>query len=59
MIFDFNPWRLDVDVESTKQLYKEMDYSIDKMANADFIKSLSSENAVRGIFFFLLFFSIL
>ena len=27
MIFDFNPWQLDVDVELTKQLYKEVDYS--------------------------------
>ena len=43
MIFNFNPWQLDVDVDSTKQLYKDADYSIDKMANAEFIDSLSSE----------------
>lgn len=29
MIFNFHPWQLDVDVESTKQLYSEIDYSID------------------------------
>ena len=43
MIFDFNPWQLDVDVELTKQLYKEVDYSTDKTANIEFIESLSSE----------------
>lgn len=43
MIFDFNPWQLDVDVELTKQLYKEVDYSTDKTANMEFIESLSPE----------------
>lgn len=43
MIFDFKPWQLDVDVDLTKQLYKESDYSTDKTANLEFIKSLSSE----------------
>ena len=33
MIFDFNPWQLDVDIDLTKQLYKEVDYSTDKTAN--------------------------
>lgn len=41
MIFDFNPWKLDVDVELTKQLYKEVDYSTDKTANMEFLESLS------------------
>ncbi len=41
MIFDFNPWQLDVDIDLTKQLYKEVDYSTDKTANIEFIKSLS------------------
>lgn len=41
MIFDFNPWKLDVDVEGTKQLYKEVDYSTDKTANMEFFESLS------------------
>lgn len=43
MIFDFNPWQLDVDVDLTKQFYKEADYSTDKTVNLEFIKSLSSE----------------
>ena len=30
MIFDFNPWQLDVDIDLTKKLYKEVDYSTDK-----------------------------
>ena len=43
MIFDFNPWQLDVDVDLTKQLYKESDYSNDKTTNMEFIDTLSSE----------------
>ena len=43
MIFDFNPWQLDVDIDLTKQLYKEADYSTNKTSNLEFIKSLSSE----------------
>ena len=37
MIFDFNPWQLNVDIDLTKQLYKEVDYSTDKTANMEFI----------------------
>lgn len=43
MIFNFNPWQLDIDVGLTKQLYKEVNYSIDKKANTEFIESLSPE----------------
>ena len=43
MIFDFNPWQLDVDIDLTKQLYKEVDYSTDKTANMEFIENLSLE----------------
>ena len=43
MIFNFNPWQLDVDIDLTKQLYKEVDYSSDKTANTEFIESLSLE----------------
>lgn len=43
MIFNFNPWQLDADVDLTKQLYEEVDYSVDKTANIEFIESLSSE----------------
>lgn len=44
MIFDFNPWQLDVDIDLTKQLYKEVDYSTDKIANMEFMESLSLEH---------------
>lgn len=43
MIFDFNPWQLDVNVELTKQLYGKSDYSTDKTTNMEFIDTLSSE----------------
>lgn len=43
MIFDFNPWQLDVDIDLTKKLYKEVDYSTDKTANMEFIEKLSLE----------------
>ncbi len=43
MIFDFNPWELDVDIDLTKKLYKEVDYSTDKTANMEFIEKLSLE----------------
>lgn len=43
MIFNFHPWQLDVDVDSTKQLYSKIDHSIDKTANTEFIESLSLE----------------
>lgn len=51
MIFDLNPWQLDVDIDSTKQLYKEADYSTNKTSNLEFIKSLSSE---QQMFFYSL-----
>lgn len=41
MIFDFDPWKLDIDVNLTKQLYQEVDYSTDIAANKEFINSLS------------------
>lgn len=43
MVFEFNPWLLEVDVDLTKQLYKETDYSNDKTANREFIESLTEE----------------
>lgn len=43
MFFNFNPWQLDINVSGTKQLYKENDYSIDKINNTEFIERLSSE----------------
>lgn len=43
MIFNFNPWQLDVDIESTKLFYKSNDYSEDKNLNKDFSESLTKE----------------
>lgn len=51
MLFNFNPWQLDVDVDLTKQLYKEIDYSTDKTVNTEFIEKLSSE---QQLFFYSL-----
>lgn len=51
MIFNFDPWQLDIDVDLTKQLYQEGDYSTDKTANIEFIESLSSE---QQLFFYSL-----
>lgn len=41
MIFNFHPWILDINVEPTKQLYSENDYSTDPAANTKFAKQLS------------------
>ena len=43
MIFEFNPWLLDIDVDLTEQLYKGADYSNDKIVNREFIESLTEE----------------
>lgn len=43
MIFDFSPWKLDVDVESTQQLYFNNNFSEDKMANARLYVDMSDE----------------
>lgn len=43
MIFNFHPWTLDIDVEATKQLYSENDYSTDPAANAKLTKQLSEK----------------
>lgn len=43
MIFDFNPWQLDIDIESTKLFYESNDYSEDKNLNKDFRESLTKE----------------
>ncbi len=34
MIFKFYPWTFDIDVEATKQLYSENDYSTDQQLSA-------------------------
>ena len=43
MIFNFHPWTLDIDVEATKQLYSENDYSTDPATNTKFAKQLSEK----------------
>ncbi len=43
MVFDFYPWMLDIDVEATKRLYLENDYSIDDAANTKYMKRLSEK----------------
>ena len=43
MLFEFMPWQLDVDIESTKLFYYSNDYSKDKALNQDFIDSLTKE----------------
>ena len=44
MLFEFMPWQLDVDIESTKLFYESNDYSKDKALNQDFIDSLKNKN---------------
>lgn len=41
MFFEFYPWQLDVDVEATKELYAEHNYSIDQAVNIAFMESLT------------------
>lgn len=43
MIFKFYPWTLDIDVETTKQLYLENGYSTDLSANTKFAGLLSEK----------------
>lgn len=43
MIFKFYPWTPDIDVEATKQLYLENDYSTDTSANTKFVGQLSEK----------------
>lgn len=43
MIFEFLPWKLDIEIESTKIFYETNDYSKDKNLNNEFIKSLNKE----------------
>ena len=43
MFFKFNPWELEIDVEATKKLYLEENYSKDDEANREFIDNLTAE----------------
>ncbi|NME48489.1 toxin-antitoxin system protein [Enterococcus gallinarum] len=41
MFLECYPWKLDVDIEATKQLYVENNYSIDQAVNTAFMESLT------------------
>lgn len=41
MIFDFYPWKIDVDINKTKKFYEENDYSYNKEWNKKFISILN------------------
>lgn len=41
MIFDFYPWKMDVDIEKTKEFYQDNDYSVNKEWNEEFINRLN------------------
>ncbi|MDO4440474.1 MAG: hypothetical protein Q4B74_05050 [Eubacteriales bacterium] len=41
MFFECLPWQLDVDIESTKLLYKANDYSKNGDLNTEFMESLT------------------
>lgn len=43
MIFDFYPWKMDIDVEKTKKFYQENDYSQNKEWNKNFVNILNKE----------------
>ena len=41
MVFDFFPWKIEADIEGTKRLYQDNDYSLNKEWNKMFINSLN------------------
>ena len=41
MVFDFYPWKIDVDVEKTRRFYQENDYSSNKEWNKMFVEVLN------------------
>ena len=43
MFFECLPWQLEVDIESTKLLYKANDYSKNGDLNTEFMESLTQE----------------
>lgn len=42
MVFDFYPWKIDVDVEETRCFYQENDYSSNKEWNKMFVEVLNA-----------------
>lgn len=43
MIFQFGPWKLEIDVDATGKLYSENDYALDQEINKKFAEWYSSE----------------
>ncbi len=43
MIFQFDPWKLDIDVEATRKLYSENDYALDREINMRFAEWYPAE----------------
>ena len=41
MVFDFYPWKIDVDIENTRNFYQENDYSSNKEWNKMFVDVLT------------------
>ena len=48
MIYDFYPWKVDVDIEKTREFYQENDYSSNKDWNRMFVEIL---NPIQREFF--------
>lgn len=43
MLYDFYPWKIDVDQKGTVELYEEKDYSVNKDWNKELISRLNDE----------------
>lgn len=43
MLFNFNPWKIDVDILKTKELYKTQDFSVNKEENQKFAAMLNEK----------------
>ncbi|POP31531.1 toxin-antitoxin system protein [Lactonifactor longoviformis] len=43
MIFDFYPWKMDIDIKATEQLYERKDYAKDRNANQTMLEAMSEK----------------
>ena len=43
MIFEFDPWKLDIDVKATEALYAQNDFATDKSVNETFVNAFTKE----------------
>lgn len=41
MLFELYPWKIDVDIAKTKELYENKDFSVDKEENKKFLAMLN------------------